>query len=138
MANPTYAEAVLSSIGTSVKVGSTLIEGAYSYSDLGADAQELDATGLTHTTAIKVPGLIDQPAWELNYYESAADWATIEATKNSASVALSIEHSDGSKFTNTGKYASNYETGASVNGMHQCKAKFTLAGEWTRVAAPST
>ena len=134
-----YAEEVLSTIGTTVKIGNTVIEGAYNYSDLGADAQELDCTGLTHTHAVKVPGLIDEPAWELDYYENETDWATIEATKNESSVTLTIEHSDGSKFTNTGKYASNYEAGGSVNGMHQCKAKFTLTSGtgWTRVPAPS-
>ena len=133
----TYAEEVLTTIGTTVKVGNTVIAGAYNYSDLGADANELDATPLSATHAIKVPGLIDEPAWELDYYENPTDWAAIEATKNSASVNLEIAYSDGSKRTNTGIYSSNYETGGSVNGLHQCKAKFTLiSGEgWTYVPA---
>ena len=133
----TYAEEVLTTIGTTVKIGNTVINGAYNYSDLGADANELDATPLTVTHAIKVPGLIDEPAWELDYYENPTDWAAIEATKNSASVNLEIAYSDGSKRTNTGIYSSNYEAGGSVNGLHQCKAKFTLiSGEgWTYVPA---
>ena len=133
----TYAEEVLTTIGTTVKVNNTVIAGAYNYSDLGADANELDATPLNATHAIKVPGLIDEPAWELDYYENETDWNAIEAVKSSASVTLTITHNDGSVFTNTGKYASNYETGGSVNGLHQCKAKFTLTSGsgWTRTDA---
>ena len=133
----TYADEVLTTIGTTVKVNDVVIQGAYNYSDLGSDAAELDVTPLSATHAIKKPGLIDEPAWELDYYENATDWAAIEATKNQGSVTLEIIHSDGSKFTNTGEYSSNYETGGSVNGAHQCKAMFTLTSGagWTRAAA---
>ena len=132
-----YANEYLTTIGTTVKVGNTVIGSAYSYSDLGADANELDATPLSATHAIKVPGLIDEPAWELDYYENPTDWAAIEATKNSGPVTLEITYKNGSKRTNTGIYSSNYETGGSVNDLHKCKAKFTLiSGEgWTYVPA---
>lgn len=129
-----YKDEVLTSIGTKVKVNNTLIEGAVSYGDLGADAQELDATGLCHTHSVKKPGLIDLPAWELVYNENASDIATIEGTRGSSSVTLTIEHNDGSTLTNTGELASNYEIGGSSNSMHQYRAKFTLnsGAGWTR------
>lgn len=130
-----YVDDRVSSIGIKVKVGTTEIEGAYQFGDLGADAAELDVTPLSATHAQKIPGLVDDPAWELNYYYSDTDFQTIETAKSGGtSVNLSVEFPNGTTFTNTGMVASNFVTGTSTNQGIQCKASFTLGGAngWTK------
>ena len=133
-----YVDDVLTNIGVTVKVGNTTIQGAYQYGDLGADANELDATPLSSTHAIKKPGLIDEPAWELDYYFNEADFDAIAAVKSAGtSVALEISFPDGVKFTNTGECASNYLTGDSTGNVAKAKATFTLGNTngWVKVPA---
>lgn len=135
-----YQDDVLTTIGIEVylKTGSatgdgTAIAGAYSFGDLGADANELDATPLSASHAIKKPGLIDDPAWELQYYYNDADYQAIEGMKGST-ITITVKFPNGTKFTNTAELASNYPTGASVGGIQAAKASFTLgnANGWTR------
>lgn len=138
----TYQNDVLTSIGIEVYIKSgtgtgdgTMIDGAYSFGDLGADANELDATPLAATHSIKKPGLIDEPKWELNYYYNDTDFQTINTAKSATGTkTVTVKFPNGTKFTNTVEVASNYVTGSSVNGMIAAKASFTLgnANGWTR------
>lgn len=136
-----YQQDVLTAIGIEVfiKTGSatgdgTAIAGAYSYSDLGADAQEQDATPLSATHAVKKPGLIDEPKWELNYYYNETDFEAIEDAKGST-CTITVKLPNNAKFTNTAEISSNYVTSAQVGGMIAAKATFTLGNSdgWTKV-----
>lgn len=126
MSASNYPTEVLSTVGQEVYINNTLIEGAVSYSDLGADAEELDASGLCHEVSVKVPGRVDLQGWELTYNFNKTDWATIEGVRSSSSVAIKILYTDGGYDSATGKLASNYKLGASGNSINQAKAKFTL------------
>lgn len=133
-----YQQDVLTSIGVEVafQIGSetpVVIDGCFNYGDLGADAQDLDATPLSATHAIKKAGLIDEPKWEVQYYYNEADYAAIEALKNAQSVTAKVTFPNGTVKTNTVEYSSHYVTGSQVNGMIVAKAAFVLgnANGWT-------
>jgi hypothetical protein len=130
-----YVDEVLTTIGVTVKVGDTAIQGAYNYSDLGAAPNDLDATPLSSQYSVKKAGLIDLGNWELDYYYNAKDWGTIETAKaGGTAVALTVTFPGGDVFSNTGTVGSNYLTGQGVGSMAQAKAVFALAGGWTRTA----
>ena len=122
-----YVDEVLTSVGITVKVGSTTVQGAFNFSDLGAEPGELDATPLSATHAVKKPGLIDDPAWELQYYYNETDHEALETIREAGqSVELEVTFPNGTKFTNTGTLGSNIIIGSSVNSIQQVKAVFTL------------
>ena len=130
-----YIDDVLTTIGITVKVGNTAIQGAYNYSDLGAEPNELDATPLSNTHAVKKPGLIDDPKWELDYYYNETDFSAIETLRTAGtSSTIEITLPNGAKFSNTAICGANIVTGGSVGSMQQAKAIFTLgnANGWTK------
>lgn len=121
-----YIDDVLTSIGASVTVGNTKIQGAFATGPLGADANELDATPLDSYVELKKPGLVGAPLWDLQYYLNEDDYDALEALKT-AGTSVSIEVKIGNlKYTNTGICAANYPDGLAVNGMAQAKAQFAL------------
>ena len=101
----------------------------------------LDATKLSDSVRVNVPGVQDLGAWELSYLfnnnESTSDFRalnTLMAAGNA--VAIEVSFPDGTKFANTG-IPTNYATGAQVNSMLQAKCSFALQGSWT-VTNPSS
>lgn len=128
----TYQDDVLTTIGIEVllKTGTatgdgTAIAGAYSFGDLGAEANDLDATPLSASHAIKKKGLVDDPAWTLDYYYNEDDFDAIEGMKDST-ITITVKMPNGTKFTNTAELSSNYVTGAGVGAVAAARASFTL------------
>ena len=134
MASTFTIDDVLTNIGVVVKVGQTEIVWAHNYSPLGADKNMNDITPLSSAVRLQTAGLIEQDTWELNYYYNRADFTTIETAKSGGtSIALEVDFKNGDKFTNTGVCINNYVDGGASGDNADCKAQFTLNGEWTRV-----
>lgn len=134
----------LSTIGISIKAGNAVIAGATDFSDIGAEAQTLDATKLSDKVAVSVPGVQSQDAWTVTYLFNnnltTSDFRALNAlVKAGAAVALEVSFPDGTKATNNGIPASNVVSGGSVNSMLKAVVSFTLQNPegwaWTN---PST
>lgn len=130
-----YFDDVLTTIGITIKVGSTTVQGAYNYSDIGAEPNDLDATPLSATHAVKKPGLIDDAKWELDYYYNETDFTALETIRTGgSSTTIEVTLPNGAKYANTGILGANILTGGTVGAMQQTKAVFTLgnANGWTK------
>ena len=125
----------LSTIGIVVKVNNTEVAGATEFSDLGASPNLLDATKLTDTVRVNVPGVQELPAWVVTYLFNnnlaTSDFRTLQTLSDAGdAVPVEVDMPDGTKFTNTG-IPTNYATGGQVNQMQQAKCEFALQGKWT-------
>lgn len=125
----------LSTIGIVVKVNNVAVKGATEFSDLGASPNLLDATKLTDTVKVNVPGVQELPAWVVTYLfnnnNNDSDFRTLQTLSAAGTaVAVEVDMPDGTKFTNTG-IPTNYAVGGQVNQMQTAKCEFALQGAWT-------
>lgn len=127
---------VLTSVGVTVKIGTSIIAWAHDVSDFGAQPEGLDCTPLSSKVHLEKSGVIEQEQWTVDYYFNEDDYNAIEALKGgTTSSNLEVAMNDGSKFTNKGTVSANYVSGFGVNGMVDAHAVVNLSGEWTFVPA---
>lgn len=121
----------LSTIGITITANSKAIAGATDFSNIGAEAQTLDATKLTDKVAVTVPGVQSQDAWTVTYLFNnnlaTSDFRTLNAlVKAGTAVPLEVSFPDGTKAKNNGIPASNVISGGAVNSMLKAVVSFTL------------
>lgn len=132
---------VLTSIGIEVKIGSTVINWAHSFSDLGGEPEGLDCTPLSSFVRLQKAGLVEQENWTVDYWFNEDDYSAIEALKNASSsstVTVTFDKGSGTTgtiFTNSGVVRANYLTGQEVNAVAEGHCVIELSGEWTMTPA---
>ena len=131
----------LSTIGVIVKINDAAIWGATDYSDIGGAPSLIDATKLTDSVQVNIPGIQEQDIWEVTYqYDTGetgtSDYDRLKAlqTAKTKNVPVEVDFPDGSKFTNTGEVRT-YIQGKGVGDVITAVAAVTLDGEWTHTPA---
>lgn len=133
---------VLTSVGVSVKLGTsnslTECHWCYSFTALGGQREQLDATPLVATHKMNKSGLEDREAWELEYYFNETDKAMLDALVASGlqgtEANIEITWANGGKETNRGIVTGNFIQDVQVNGMLTAKATIDLSDKWTHTA----
>lgn len=126
----------LSSIGVIVKIDGKAVAGATAFSDMGADAAQLDATKLTDTVNVYVPGVQNYDTWTVTYLFNnnlpTSDFRTLNKVMEDTTqpVDIEVDFSDGTVAKNTGIPSSNKVSGAAVNSMLSAVAAFMLQDKW--------
>lgn len=127
---------VLTTVGISVKIGTTQILWAHDLGALGGEPEGIDCTPLISKVHLEKAGVEQMEKWKIDYYFNDDDYSALETLKAATtSSTIEVKTDSGAKWTNTGKVASNYVGDVAVNGMLDCHATVELSGEWTYTPA---
>lgn len=138
---------VLTSIGIEVKIGSTVIQWAHSFGDLGGEPEGLDCTPLSALVRMQKAGLVEQENWTVDYWFNEDDYSAIETLKSaqtSSTITVTFHNagsgsgSTGTVFTNSGVVRANYLTGQEVNQVAEGHAVIELSGANGWVMTPAS
>jgi hypothetical protein len=128
---------VLTTVGVTVKVGSTTINWAHDFGDLGGEPEGLDCTPLSSLVHLEKAGVVEQEKWTVDYYFNATDYDAIEALKTAGTTqTLEVSFPGGVKFTNSGKVAANYLSAGSVNSVQDAHCVIELSAGWVKTTNP--
>lgn len=124
-----------SSIGVSVKIGTSTISNVQDIGDIGGTPSELDATCLKDSIKKSVPGVQDTKAWEVTYLfdnaSATSDYRVIKGLQTAGQpVAVEVTLPDGTKFATTA-FVSTYVVGVKVDELMTAKAIMHLQSDWT-------
>lgn len=124
-----------SSIGVSVKIGTSTINNVQDIGDIGGTPSELDATCLKDSIKKSVPGVQDTKAWEITYLfdnaSATSDYRVIKGLQTAGQpVAVEVTLPDGTKFATTA-FVSTYVVGVKVDELMTAKAIMHLQSDWT-------
>lgn len=128
----------LTSVGVTIKVGSTIIKWAHDCGDFGGTPSGLDCTPLASLVHMEKSGVVEQEQWEVSYYLNEDDYDALEALKGASTTStIEVSFPNGMKLTNSGTLSANFATGLQVNGMADAKAVFNLsnANGWVKTSA---
>ena len=126
---------VLTTVGVTVKIGTTQIMWAHDFGELGGEPEGLDCTPLTALVHMEKSGVIEQEKWTVDYYFNSDDYDALEALKTAGTTsAIEVAFPGGVKFTNSGRVVGNYLSAGSVNTVQDahCVIELSSATGWTK------
>ena len=130
----------LSDVRTTVKatvtIGTLTVKWATGWGNLGSTPNKIDVTPTSSGKRLNVPGVIDDDSWTVDLIFTAEEFKAIKAMVNGKEdLDVSVNLSDGSKFTNKGIVGSVTIQGGSVDSAVTAQVEVYTSGEWDYVDA---